>query len=63
MYRDIDWNIINLILNFEWMSFQKLLLQEGEKFVLLITNTSLSNQGVFSVVTNLGLSYAIIIIK
>jgi hypothetical protein len=36
------------------MAVQKLVLQEGEKFVLLLTNTSLSNQGLFAIVSNLG---------
>lgn len=41
------------ILTFSWQSFEKLLLQESEKIVLKFTNTFL-NQGVFSVVSNLG---------
>ena len=42
-----------LVFTFSWQSFEKLLLQESEKVVLKFTN-SLLNQGVFSVVSNLG---------
>ena len=42
-----------LVLSFTWQSFEKLLLQESEKLVLKFTNT-LTDQGIFSVVSNLG---------
>jgi oligosaccharide translocation protein RFT1 len=49
----VDWNTLVLVGNFSWQSIEKLLLQEGEKIVLKVTDT-LVNQGVFSVISNLG---------
>ena len=46
-------NTLLLVLSFTWQSFEKLLLQESEKLVLKFTNT-LTDQGIFSVVSNLG---------
>jgi len=44
---------MDLVLTFSWQAVQKLVLQEGEKFVLYFTS-SLPNQGIYSIVNNLG---------
>lgn len=45
--------VVNLVATFSWQSVEKLLLTEGEKFVLKFTET-LVHQGSFSVVSSLG---------
>eukprot|EP01126_Amoeba_proteus_P053242 TRINITY_DN6480_c0_g1_i10.p1 TRINITY_DN6480_c0_g1~~TRINITY_DN6480_c0_g1_i10.p1 ORF type:complete len:304 (+),score=38.39 TRINITY_DN6480_c0_g1_i10:164-1075(+) len=52
----IDGSTLGLALTFEWQALQRLILQEGEKFVLYLMET-LSNQGIYSVVNNLGFSF------
>mmetsp|Transcript_1617 Transcript_1617/g.5711 ORF Transcript_1617/g.5711 Transcript_1617/m.5711 type:complete len:560 (-) Transcript_1617:28-1707(-) len=47
------WDVVRLVATFSWQSVEKLLLTEGEKFVLKFTET-LVHQGSFSVVSNLG---------
>ncbi len=39
---------------FQWQSTQQVLLQEGERIVLRLSGLSLSDQGVYSIVANLG---------
>eukprot|EP01132_Coremiostelium_polycephalum_P006716 gene6716-8325_t len=51
--RTYDKNLINLALLYQWQSYQKLILTEGEKFVLYFSD-NLTNQAIFSVVSNLG---------
>jgi hypothetical protein len=51
--RTLDRETWFLALSFEWQSIQKLVLQEGEKFVLYFMAT-LTDQGIYSVVNNLG---------
>ena len=49
----LNGELFGLTFTFLWQSIEKLLLQEGEKFVLKFTET-LINQGTFSVISNLG---------
>eukprot|EP01120_Amphizonella_sp_Union-15-10_P004850 TRINITY_DN15626_c0_g1_i1.p1 TRINITY_DN15626_c0_g1~~TRINITY_DN15626_c0_g1_i1.p1 ORF type:complete len:551 (+),score=31.78 TRINITY_DN15626_c0_g1_i1:40-1692(+) len=44
---------LGLLINFTWQSIQKLILQEGEKFILWGV-ASLLNMGIYSIVNNLG---------
>ncbi|KAM9969759.1 hypothetical protein ACTFIR_001595 [Dictyostelium discoideum] len=49
----IDRNLIKLSLLYTWQSIYKLLLQEGEKFVLFFSETN-QGQAIFAIVSNLG---------
>eukprot|EP00736_Rhodelphis_marinus_P006550 Rmarinus@m.12372 len=49
-----DAHVLKLFASFTWQSFEKYLLTEGERLVLVITAPPLSDQGVFGLVTNLG---------
>ncbi|KAK5578876.1 hypothetical protein RB653_008551 [Dictyostelium firmibasis] len=49
----IDKNLIKLSILYTWQSIYKLLLQEGEKFVLFFSETN-QGQAIFAIVSNLG---------
>eukprot|EP00727_Mastigamoeba_balamuthi_P006950 m51a1_g2876 putative protein rft1 homolog (517) ;mRNA; r:382949-385095 len=50
----LDGTLVRLACIYTWQSLQKLVLTEGEKFVLLFSNVLPTDQGVFAVVNNLG---------
>jgi hypothetical protein len=45
---------LGLLLAFQWQATQQVLLQEGERILLKLSASSLSNQGLYAVVANLG---------
>ncbi len=43
-----------LLVAFQWQATQQVILQEGERLLLKVTSSSLADQGLYAVVTNLG---------
>jgi oligosaccharide translocation protein RFT1 len=43
-----------LLVAFQWQASQQVLLQEGERLLLKVSSTSLSDQGLYAIVANLG---------
>lgn len=54
--------LLYMCMMFTFQSFQKLVLQEGEKFVLLVFDTTY-NQGVYGFVDNLGTVHLALLLK